>query len=432
MTRRDTAGAIVYVAHSSRHEEAQVRDKRIRVMRVIARMNVGGPALQIAQLMRGLDPELFDQRLFSGFVGPGEADYVHLRAPDVETHRIPVLGRSVRPTDDLRALALLTAAMRDFRPHIVHTHTAKAGTLGRLAALLARVPVRVHTFHGHLLHGYFPPATTRLVVTAERTLARLSERLVAVGDRVRDDLVAAGVGRLSQYVVVPPGTALGTLPGRVVARDKLGLPATAPVVAYVGRLTRVKRPDRLLDVARAVHRAVPDVRFLICGDGDLRGHTLGADLAGCVRLLGWRADVETVYAAADMVLLTSDNEGAPVSLIEAGLAGRPAVAPRVGGVPDVVRDEVTGLLAAPDAAALADRTVRLLCDEEMRLRMGERARQWTTERFGAARLVADTHELYARIAVDKGWWQASMLQAIPRPPLPARPPRQRLDREEVG
>ncbi len=339
-------------------------DKRIRVMRVIARMNVGGPALQITQLMRGLGAEYFDQRLYSGFVGPGEADYVRLCAPDVEVQRIPALGRTVRPADDIRSLALLTAAMRDFRPHIVHTHTAKAGTIGRLAAILAHAPVRVHTFHGHLLHGYFSPAKTRLVVMAERALARFSDRLVAVGDSVRDDLVAAGVGRAAQYVVVPPGTALGALPDRVVARDKLDLPPAAPVVAYVGRLTGIKRPDRLLDVARAVFREVPGVRFLICGDGDLRDGDLrqsaaGGDLSGCLRLLGWRSDVETVYAAADVVLLTSDNEGAPVSLIEAGLAGRPAVATRVGGVPDVVRDESTGLLVArvhaPAEAAAAAR-----------------------------------------------------------------------------
>jgi glycosyltransferase involved in cell wall biosynthesis len=403
-----------------------VRDKRIRVMRIIARMNVGGPALQIAQLLRGISPEHFDQRLYSGFVAPGEADYVSLRAPDVEIHRIPALGRSVRPADDIRALAQLTAAMRDFRPHIVHTHTAKAGALGRLAAGVARVPARVHTFHGHLLHGYFSPAKTRLVVMAERALARRSVRLVAVGARVRDDLVAAGVGRPAQYVVVPPGTTLGALPDRIVARDKFELPADVPVVAYVGRLTGIKRPDRLLAVARAVRRELPDVRFLVCGDGDLGelcGDAANADLDGCLRPLGWRADVETVYAATDVVLLTSDNEGMPVSLIESGLAGRPAVATRVGGVPNVILDGVTGLLADPDADELARHTLRLLRDEKLRLRMGEQARRWTTERFGADRLIADTHELYTRIAVDQGWWPAPTLH---------RKPHGRLEREAVS
>jgi glycosyltransferase involved in cell wall biosynthesis len=389
-----------------------VSDKRIRVMRVIARMNVGGPALQVAGLMRGLNAEHFDQRLYSGFVESGEADYLDLCAPDVSVHRVPTLGRSVRPADDARCLLRLTNAMREFRPHILHTHTAKAGALGRTAALLARVPVRVHTFHGHLLHGYFSPAKTRLVVAAERTFAKFSDHLVAVGNQVRDDLVAAGIGRPGQYYVVPPGTALSPLPDRQAARQRLGLPATGPVVAYVGRVTRVKRPDRLIEVAQAVRRVVPTAAFAVCGEGDLLGELRAAprDLEGALHLLGWRADVETVYAAADVVLLTSDNEGMPVSLIEAGLAALPAVATRVGGVPEVVQDEVTGLLAGTGAAELAEHVIRLLRDEQLRLRMGEQAHQWTTKRFGSQRLVSDIHGLYASIAVAKGWWSASMLE----------------------
>jgi glycosyltransferase involved in cell wall biosynthesis len=372
-------------------------------------MNVGGPSLQASALMRGLDAGLFDQRLYCGFVEAGEADYVDLCAPDVTVHRMPALGRSMRSADDGRSLARLTAAMREFRPHIVHTHMAKAGALGRTAAVLARVPARVHTFHGHLLHGYFSRPTTRLVVAAERAFARVSDRLVAVGERVRDDLVEAGVGRLEQYRVVPPGTVLGPLPGRDEARRRLGLPAGGPVVAYVGRVTGVKRPDRLVQVARAVHREIPSARFAVCGEGDLLGQVsaAAAGLDGALHLLGWRADVATVYAAADVVLLTSDNEGMPVSLIEAGLAGLPAVATRVGGVPEVVQDGVTGLLTTTRSAELADRVLRLLRDEPLRLRMGRDARARATERFGADRLVRDIHDLYTSIAVDKGWWPAS-------------------------
>ncbi|MCW2919507.1 MAG: hypothetical protein JWN52_7575 [Actinomycetia bacterium] len=387
-------------------------DKRIRVMRVMTRMNVGGPALQASELMRGLDTERFDQRLYCGFVGPGEADYVDLCAPDVGVHRVPALGRSMRSADDGRSLVRLTTAMREFRPHIVHTHMAKAGALGRMAAVLARVPVRVHTFHGHLLHGYFSRPKTRLVVQTERTLAKLTDHLVAVGEQVRDDLVAAGIGRPGQYRVVPPGTNLGPLPEREVARRRLGLPLEGPVVAYVGRVTGIKRPDRLVEVARTVHREIPAARFVVCGDGDLLGEVMATtgDLDGALHLLGWRADVATVYAAADLVLLTSDNEGMPVSLIEAGLAGLPAVATRVGGVPEVVQEGVTGLLGTTRAAELAEGVVRLLRDEQLRLRMGQCARAWTAERFGAERLVSDIHDLYASIAVDKGWWSASMRQ----------------------
>lgn len=280
-------------------------------MRVIARMNVGGPALQASVLMRGLDPEVFDQRLYTGLVEPGEADYLDLRARDVTAHRVPALGRSVRPADDLRAVAALAAEMRRFRPHIVHTHTAKAGLLGRTASVLARVPSRVHTHHGHLLYGYFSPLRTRLVTGTERVSARLRDRLVAVGARVRDELVDAGVGRPDQYVVVPPGTALGPLPGRDAARAALGVSGDEPVVAYVGRLTRIKRPDRLAGTMREFRRRVPGVRFVVCGGGDATGEieAAAAESGGAIRLTGWRPDVETVYAAADLVLPGGSGTG---------------------------------------------------------------------------------------------------------------------------
>jgi glycosyltransferase involved in cell wall biosynthesis len=390
---------------------------RIRVMRVIARMNVGGPAMQVAAITRGLPPEHFDQRVYCGAPDRGEADYVRLAAPDLPVRRVPGLGRPVRPGFDAYCLAALVAEMRRFRPHIVHTHTAKAGALGRTAAVLARVPARVHTFHGHLLHGYFSPRKTRLVVAAERALATVTDRLVAVGVRVRDDLLAAGVGDPGRFAVVPPGTRLGPLPGKAAARRALGLPEGPPVVAYVGRLTGVKRPDRFVEVARAIHRELPEVRFAVCGEGDLLGEVLAAaaDLDGTLHPLGWRADVETVYAAADLVLLTSDNEGMPVSLIEAGLAGLPAVATRVGGVPEVIRHEETGLLAPPWARALAAHAVRLLRDEPARLRMGRAARAWATQRFTAERLVADTRRLYTELAVERGWWPPAMLDDLPEP-----------------
>jgi glycosyltransferase involved in cell wall biosynthesis len=371
-------------------------DGRIRVLRIITRMGVGGPALQATNLLRGMDAQRFDQRIYAGSLAPGEADFTELRAPDVGVFPVPELGRAVRTGDDLRALARLVAAIRRFQPHIVHTHTAKAGALGRVAATLAGAPVRIHTFHGHLLQGYFSAPKTRLVVQAERTLARLSERLVTVGGLVRDDLLAAGIGRPEQYVVLPPGTALGPLPDRRAARLDLGVPPGVPLVTFVGRVTRVKRPDRFLAVARAVRAAVPHARFLICGDGELLDEVRadGRDLGGSLHLTGWRADVETVLAATDVILLTSDNEGTPLSLIEAALAGVPAVATRVGSVPEVVRDRVTGLLAGRDPVDLAAPVIRLLSDPDLRARMGRAAAEWAGPRFGTGRFIADMQELY--------------------------------------
>jgi glycosyltransferase involved in cell wall biosynthesis len=372
---------------------------RVRVLRVIARMNVGGPAVQVTTLMRGLDPDRYDQRLLVGTVGGGESDYLATRAPDVAATVVAGLGRAARPLDDLRALVAISRIMAEFRPHIVHTHTAKAGALGRVAALTRRVPVIVHTFHGHLLHGYFGPGRTRAVVAAERMTARFTTALVAVGPQVRDDLLAARVGRPRQYTVVPPGIRLGPLPDCHTARAALGIEPDADVVLYVGRLTRIKRPDRLVAVARHIHDILPSAVVVVAGDGDLAAGVRAdaAPLGGAIRFLGWRDDLETLYAAADVVLLTSDNEGTPVSLIEAAHAGRPAVATDVGSTRHVVDDGRTGVLCPPDARTLADAVVDLLGDPDRRTAMSAAAAERAAERFCQRRLVSDTEALYERL-----------------------------------
>ena len=270
----------------------------------------------------------------------------------------------------------LTAEMRRFRPHIVHTHTFKAGILGRVAASLARVPGRVHTFHGHLLKGYFPPRTVRLISIAESILARYTDHLIAVGDRVRDDLLAAGIGRAGQYTVVPPGTSLGPLPHSHAAREQLGLPAGGKVVAYVGRLTRIKRPDRLVAVAREVIAAVPDVTFAICGDGEHGRRTvLGRARTWSVRCgcsdggPTWRRFMRPRTWSCSR----RTTRVCRVSLIEAGLAGVPAVATNVGSVAEVVKDGSTGLLTRCDAGDLARSVIRLLRDDRLRCQMAAAA-----------------------------------------------------------
>jgi glycosyltransferase involved in cell wall biosynthesis len=369
-------------------------------MRIIARMNVGGPALQVTGLVEGMHPDRFDQRLLVGSVGPGEADYVALRAPELPLTKIIGLGRSPRPLDDARALGALVREMRSFRPHIVHTHTAKAGVLGRTAAKITRVPALVHTFHGHLLHGYFSPTVTRAVVQTERLLARRTDRLVSVGAQVRDDLLAAGIGKPSQYAVVPPGIWRPPAPAREEARAALGLPSGVPVVVFVARLTAIKRPERFLEIARRLAAGHPEAVFAVVGEGD-RLAELQTAAPSNVRFLGWRGDVENVYAASDLVVLTSDNEGMPVSLIEAALCGVPAVATDVGSVREVALDGRTGWLCPPDVDALT-----AAVDEALRSSMlsafGVAAREHATAAFGRERLVADTERLYEQLASEKG------------------------------
>ncbi|WP_436762431.1 glycosyltransferase [Streptosporangium sp. V21-05] len=380
-------------------------DGRIRVMEIIARMNVGGPATQVSGLHERLNREEFDHRLYTGHVDGHEGDHLLLHDVREPVHRVPGLGRPVNPGDDYRALLWLVGAMREFRPDIVHTRTAKAGALGRIAARLSRVgSARVHVFHGHLLRGYFSPVRRGLYVGSERVLASMSDRLVTVGAQVRDELLQAGIGRPGQYVVIPPGVRQRRVPERGAARAALGIPQDAPVVAYVGRLTQVKRPDRFVAVAHAVLGRIPGCHFVVCGGGEL-GRQVERDaetIRDSFHLLGWRGDVETVYAAADVVLLTSDNEGTPVTLVEAGMAGTPVVSTRVGSVAEVVRDGHTGLLSGLDPEELAAHTVRLLSDPGLARRMGGAGRDWTAYAFSLDRLVADTENLYRALCETRG------------------------------
>ena len=374
-------------------------DRPVRVLRVIARMNVGGPAWQSSVLTRGLVEHGFETHLLTGQVDGGEADFVSLRDPDLPVFEIKGLGRSLRMGGDLRAFAAIIREIRRFRPHIVHTHTTKAGVVGRIAAILTGVPVRVHTFHGHVLNGYFSQMVTRLVVFVEQILARRTTALVAVGERVRDELLAVGIACLDQFTVIPPGVACPSLVDRAEARVALELSSGDPVVLFVGRLTAVKRLDRLLEAFAFVRERVPDAVLVVAGEGDLIDEVrlLAAAFDDGVRILGWQSDVAKLYASADLIVISSDNEGMPVALLEAAMAGVAGVTTDVGSAAEVVEHGVTGLVVPPDADALAAALVELLLDPDRRAVMGRSAAERAVERFGSARLVSDHASLYRRL-----------------------------------
>lgn len=363
-------------------------------------MNVGGPAVQISGLMRGLDSRLFDQHLITGYCSNDEADYLETQAPDVAAQRIRGLGRAVNFTDDIRALKELTTTIRQFNPDIVHTHTAKAGLIGRLSAKasLRRIHL-VHTFHGHLLHGYFSPRRTRAVIAVEKSLAAATDRLVAVGPEVRDDLLAAGIGTRGKFEVIPPGLQMGVIPSKGQARLELGLADQGPVVLMLGRLTSIKRPDRFVEVVKRVSSQLPGTTFIVAGAGDKQAELADACEAHSlpVKMLGWRSDVERLLAASDLLVLTSDNEGTPLSLIQAALAGVPVVSTDVGSVRHIVQDGETGLLCPPDAKALADAISRLISDPDKRARMGKVAKDQAGARYSVDRLVQDHANLYRKL-----------------------------------
>jgi glycosyltransferase involved in cell wall biosynthesis len=385
---------------------------RIRVLRVIARLNVGGPALHAVLLTERLDPGRYEARLATGRVGHAEGDYLDLHGSVPRgLVSIDALGRDVRGGRDWSAFWQLVRLIREFRPHVVHTHTAKAGALGRLAAALCRVPVVVHTYHGHVFDGYFSPLRTRLVVAAERALAWRATALIAVTERVRREVLAHGIGRPDRVVVVPLGLDLDTMQAaparRGELRAELGLTAATPLVGIVARLVPIKAHETFLQAARDVAAARPDAVFLVAGDGERRGalEAMAGELGlgGRVRFLGWRADLDRLYADLDVVVLTSKNEGSPVALIEAMAAGRPVVSTRAGGVEDVVTDQVTGrVVPVGDAAAVARAVVGLLDDPGGAARLGEAARAAVVGRFGSRRLVGDIDALYQRLLAARG------------------------------
>jgi glycosyltransferase involved in cell wall biosynthesis len=360
-------------------------------------MNVGGPAVLIASTMRGLDPDAFQSRLLTGYCAADEADYLETQATDIAVERIEGLGRSVRPWSDLTAAGTLARRFRELQPDVIHTHTAKAGVVGRVAARLARTNAAlVHTYHGHLLHGYFSPRKTRAVVGLERLLASRTDRLVAVAAGVRDDLLAAGIGAAEQYEVIPPGVELPVLPDRTTARIALGIDPNRPVVTMLGRLTSIKRPDRFADAVGILRVTHPTALFAVAGSGDqedyLRARVDRERLP--VLMLGWRSDPEVVIAASDVLVLTSDNEGTPLSLIQAGMAGVPVVATDVGSVGSVVEDGQTGVLCAPTAAAVAAGVADLLSDPAFARRLGRQARERMQREYGMDAMIARHAALY--------------------------------------
>lgn len=373
-------------------------------MRIIARMNVGGPAVQVSGLMRGLNTVDFDHRLYTGFCTLDEADYLDTMATDLKAVRIEGFGRRVSLGGDIKAFATLVKEIRSFKPHVIHTHTAKAGFLGRIASMVSLYPsVRVHTFHGHLLNGYFGQFKRVLVVIAERTLGIYTNQLLAVGDKVRQDLLQSGIGDSEKFGLMAPGLAIDALPDKKSSCESLGLASDQLHCAFIGRVTQIKRPDRFLDVVAEIKMRRINLSFFIAGDGELLEHSRARIIAEAlpVTVLGWQSDIEKILAAADIVVLTSDNEGTPLSLIQAGMAGLPVVTTNVGSVPEVVLDGTTGITTNLDVNQIADALEKLANNADLRATMGAAAQEFTLANFGVTQFVSAHEELYKKLLTGR-------------------------------
>lgn len=370
---------------------------------------MGGPAKHVGLLSgKRMETRGYQTLLVHGSLAPGEESLQeYAESEGAELVFLPALVQPIQPGSDLRALRELAHLVRRFRPDVVHTHTAKAGFVGRSAAMTIRPrPVVVHTYHGHVLKGYFGRTKTAVYRELERSAGRVTDRLIGVSQATVDDLVELGVAPRERFSVVPIGLALEGFTGLDPAPDprarhELGVNGDEVLFTFVGRVVPIKRLDILLEALALARRNGSRVQLAIAGDGEIRQglETLALDLgiADSVRFLGYRGELPRLAAASDAAVLSSDNEGTPVSLIEAAAAGRPAVATDVGGVRDVVNDE-TGILVPPgDAAALAGGIERLAFDPDLRAKLGAQARKHAVGRFSAERLVDDIDSLYREL-----------------------------------
>lgn len=376
----------------------------MRIARVLTRLNLGGPARQALASDPILGGRGHEVRVFCGRPDPGEGDLrEEYRERGIDVREVPGLGRRVSPRDDLRAFRALRRELAAFAPDVLHTHASKAGALGRLAAPRRGGAARVHTFHGHVLEGYFSPPASALLRAQERFQARRTDLLVAVSHATAEDLLRLGVAREDRLVVVPPGIELGDLLA-IEERDgalrgSLGGAEGDFLVGVVGRLAEVKCPERAVDVFGMLASAYPGLRLLFVGDGERRGSvegcvaTLPREARERVHFLGAVRAMAPVLAGLDAVLGCSRSEGLPVAYVEAGAAALPVVATDVGGVSEVIAHERTGWLAE-DVGGLA-RGLKVLLDDPRGAReMGRRARVRVRERHGAEPLADRLEEVY--------------------------------------
>ena len=371
----------------------------LRVLRIITRLNIGGPASHVMLADSGLSARRWETLLVHGAVEPDEAE-VDLGSFDLPTLRLPSLRRPIRPAMDARAFASVVATIRQYRPHVIHTHLSKAGLIGRAAAIATSHALRIHTFHGTIFGGYFGSTMSGGIVRAERLLGHQTDRVIALSPMQRDELIRERIAPASRIAIVPLGVDLarfGTIE-RTTARAALGVSPDAMVIAAVGRLVPIKRIDRLIRAFALVRDRVPSSELWLVGDGSerpaLEALTGSLDLSDSVRFVGWSGATGHWYAAADIIALTSEREGTPLALIEAAASGRPVVAMAAGGVADVVVDGTTGFLVpVDDVTAFADRLTALACDPISRSRMGSAAPAHARA-FDADRLVDDLDRLY--------------------------------------
>jgi glycosyltransferase involved in cell wall biosynthesis len=366
----------------------------MRVAHVIARFNQGGTATWLNNLIVGQRSMGDEVWLLAGQVDTSEKE--DMRFLSLGGIRIPNLMRKISLLDDLKSFFQIRRQLKNLKIDIVNTHTAKAGMIGRLAAwsLGKNQPYIVHTYHGHVLYGYFGKLASLIFVLIERGLAKITDQIFVSGIRVRNELVESGIGRSDSYLVLRPGVEMPVVLDRRAVRAKIGIPEGALVVGWLGRLTQIKRPDRVIELAHHFSNVI----FLVGGEGELREQLMQSKPHNLI-LNGWSNPSE-IWAASDIALLTSDNEAQPISLIEAGMAGIPLVGENVGSVSEVIIDGENGFLT-DNFETRKNALHKLLSSQELRNSFGSNAKAYCLIAFSEDQFISSHREAYSKLISSK-------------------------------
>ncbi len=369
----------------------------IRVLRVITRLNVGGPSKQVLTLNSIFDGKEFEQLILTGNVLDSEMEIDLELLGDVV--RISSLQRGFNPLYDLRAVIQIAKTLRQYRPDIIHTHLSKAWALTILAKGLSRVNCKViHTFHGHILHGYFSKWKVSIFNSVQRFLALKSDCLVAVNDITKKDLITARIGDEVKFVVINPGFKALKQHSKIHARRELGIVEDIFTVGFVGRFEAIKRPDILSGVINASIKDLKEIQFLVCGGGELYESFKKNTADPKVNCLPWPDDLSLVYSSVDLMLLTSDNEGSPLTIIEAGQLGVPTLSRAVGGVPSLIAHDSTGFLSGNDPETIAISLSRIFKEPDLLSEVSAKTRLNFGQNFSELAFLTNYKRLYIKIA----------------------------------
>jgi glycosyltransferase involved in cell wall biosynthesis len=359
-------------------------DEGVKIVHLIARFNSGGTAKWLMELVNGLRKNGIKTEIYSGEVQNGEIE--DLNFSKLGGNKIPSVGRKISIISDLKSIYTFRKILIKENPKILNTHTAKAGFIGRLASIGLSIKV-VHTYHGHIFYGYFNPALTKGVILLERILNTLTDAYIVNGDKVKKDLISERIGAATKFNVIHPGVKQEKFGDRKSLRKKLRVDEQKLVVGWLGRITQIKRIDRLIELAHLY----PSILFLVGGDGDQK-KIFEKTAPKNVKFLGW-VEQRNFWPLCDIAFLTSDNEATPISLIEAAYAGIPIVAQNVGSVREVFENGVGGFLVSEKSEL--SRVIKVLTeDKALRIKMGREARRYATSNFSIEAFISEHLKVY--------------------------------------